>query len=119
MKHLIEIAYQWGVRCFGNEHMHNRKVRGLRFAEEAIELAQALDVPQDVMTKLVATVYSRPPGDAYQEVGGSMVTLGCLCRTMGVDPEHALLWEINRVLAKDPLHFAKRNQDKIDLELDA
>lgn len=118
MRNLIDIAYEWGVRCFGSAHMHNTKIRGLRFAEEAIELAQALGVPQETMEKLVQVVYSRPPGGVYQEIGGSLVTLCCLCKTMGVDIEQALLVEVKRVLAKDPAHFAARNKEKIDLGLD-
>lgn len=119
MKHLIDIAWDWGVRCFGLSHMKNFRIRSLRATEEVIELGQALGVPEDVVHKLVTAVYARPPGTAYQEVGGSMVTLMCLCHAMGYDPEEAFAVEIRRCLTKDPAHFAKRNQDKIDMGLDA
>lgn len=118
MNYLIEIAWDWGFRCFGAVHMNNHRIRSLRTTEEVIELGQALGVPENVVHKLVTTVYSRPPGSIYQEIGGSMLTLVCLCRSMGVDPEEALAFEIRRCLAKDPAHFTKRNQDKIDLGLD-
>lgn len=119
MKHLIEIAWDWGVRCFGMDHMNNRRIRSLRCTEEVVELGQALGVPEDVIHKLVSQVYAKAPGDVYQEIGGSMVTLTCLCRTMNINPEEALAYEVRRVLAKDPVHFKQRNQDKIDLGLDA
>lgn len=99
--------------------MGNRRIRSLRTTEEVVELGQALGVPEDVVHKLVTSVYSRPAGDAYQEIGGSMVTLMCLCRSMAIDPETAFVVELQRCLAKDPTHFAKRNQDKIDMGLDA
>jgi hypothetical protein len=38
---------------------------------------------------------------------------------MNIDLEEAFAIEIRRCLAKDPAHFAKRNQEKIDLGLDA
>lgn len=119
MKNLIEIAWEWGCRCFGLDHMNNRRIRSLRTTEEVVELGQALGVPEDVVHKLVTTVYSRPAGNVYQEIGGSMVTLMCLCRSMHIDAETVFLIEMQRCLAKDPAHFAKRNQDKINLGLDA
>lgn len=96
-KALTEIAFDWGCRCFGFEHMNNRSIRGLRFAEEAIELAQACGVSEDKMAELVRVVYSRPVGEAYQEVGGSMVTLTVLCRTLGIDLENAFQVEVRRL----------------------
>lgn len=118
MKHLIEIAWDWGVRCFGHPHMMNIKIRSLRTTEEVLELGQALGVPEDVVHKLVTVVYSRPIGNAHQEIGGSMVTLMCLCHSMNIDPELAFLIEVKRCLAKDPVHFAQRNLDKLNMGLD-
>lgn len=119
MNDLAKIAWEWGVRCFGFQHMTNLKVRSLRCTEEVVELGQALGVPEDVVHKLVSTVYSRPPGEVRQEIGGSMVTLVCLCEALQIDPTEAFVTELRRCLAKDPAHFAKRNRDKIDLGLDA
>lgn len=118
MKHLINIAWDWGVRCFGLDHMTNVRIRSLRTTEEVIELGQALGVPKDIVHKLVSVVYSKPAGDVRQEIGGSLVTLMCLCESIGVDPEQAFSIEIRRCLSKDPTHFARRNQDKINMGLD-
>lgn len=115
MKDLITVAWDWGVRCFGFQHMTNLKIRSLRCTEEVVELGQSLGVSEDVVHKLVSTVYSRPPGSALQEIGGSMVTLVVLCRALEIDPTDAFVTELRRCLAKNPEYFAKRNQDKIDL----
>lgn len=119
IKALTQIIYEWGVRCFGGAHMGNCAIRALRFAEEAIELAQACGVAEEKAAELVRVVYSRPVGKPFQEVGGSMVTLLSLCRCIAIDPEDALLVEVCRCLGKDPSHFAARNQDKIDLGLNS
>ena len=119
IKALTQIAVEWGIRCFGIEHMQNPRVRALRFAEEAIELAQACGVSEDKATELVRAVYSRPVGQPMQEVGSSMVTLTVLCHTLGIDLENAFQIEVLRCLAKDSAHFAKRNWQKLDLGLNA
>jgi NTP pyrophosphatase (non-canonical NTP hydrolase) len=112
---LTEIAWEWGCRCFGLDHMTNKNVRALRFAEEALELAQACGVSEEKALALVRMVYSRPAGDVRQEIGGSMVTLSVLARLLGYDVESAFSIEVRRCLTKDPAHFAQRNKEKIDL----
>ncbi len=98
--------------------MQSHRIRALRFAEEAVELAQACDVPEDKMVELVHLVYSRPRGKTFQEVGGSMVTLGVLCATLGIDLENAFEVEVRRCLSKTPEHFAQRNEEKLRLGMD-
>ena len=117
IKVLTKIAWEWGCRCFGEDHMTTRGVRALRFIEETIELAQACGVPEDRVAEVVRVVYSRPSGDVLQEIGGSMVTLSVLAHILGYDIETAFDIEVRRCLAKDPAHFAKRNKEKIDLGL--
>jgi len=123
---LQRIAYEWGVRCFGIDHMTNTRVRALRHAEEAIELAQSLDVEKDKMLLLVEQVYSRPTGDPHQEMGGCMVTLSVLCETFRpldeslrpLSLEDLFETEVRRCLSKTPEHFARRNLEKIATGLD-
>jgi NTP pyrophosphatase (non-canonical NTP hydrolase) len=114
---LEKISYDWGVRAFGIEHMRDRRVRGIRFVEEAVELAQALQCDKETLHKVIDVVYSRDPGGVHQEIGGCMVTLSVICNLLGVDLEKAFEVEVFRVLSKSPEHFAKRNQDKIDMGL--
>ena len=106
------VAYEWALRCFGYDHVSDVPVRALRNAEEAVELAQALNVPEQKMHDLVSMVYSRPVGTPAQEVGGQMLTLTILSCTLGLDPDECLDDELSRVLSKSREHFAKRNDEK-------
>ncbi len=118
MSALSRIAAEWAVRCFGADHYWNRAVRALRTLEEAAELAQALNVPEEKAIQCIKTVYSRPVGDAKQELGGVLLTTAILIESMNLDYNDVLECELRRVLKKDTAHFAKRNQEKIDLGLD-
>lgn len=117
MKQIVSIALDWSIRSFGEAHVRDRKVRALRLAEEAVEFAQARQVPIEQMHLLIDTVYSRPVGDADQEIGGVFMTAIIAAAIEGLDPEECFLRELRRVLAKPSEHFAKRNQDKLDLGL--
>lgn len=111
------IASEWATRCFGAAHTNDRPVRALRTLEEAVELAQVLGVPEDKAVLCVKTVYSRPIGDAEQEIGGVLLTTAILCETLGLNLTDMLERELRRVLTKSPEHFAKRNQEKDHLGL--
>lgn len=119
MKPTAQIALDWARRSFGAEHVNNIPIRSLRLAEEAVELAQAAGIPKDKMYDLVDIVYSRPKGELTQELGGVMMTAVVLSAVMGLDADHFFETELRRVLAKPPEHFAARNQEKLDLGLQA
>ena len=115
MKPIATIALDWAIRCFGQSHVFDDKVRSLRIAEEAVELCQSMEVPKEKALALVEMVYSRPAGEPHQELGGVMMTVTVMCAAHGRDTDDILLTELRRVLEKSPDHFAKRNQEKIDL----
>jgi len=117
MKPTAQLALDWAIRSFGSDHVNDIPVRALRLAEEAVELAQAAGVSKDKMHALIDIVYSRPVGDLRQEIGGVMMTTTVLCAVLREDTDYYFETELRRVLAKSPEHFAKRNQDKIDLGL--
>lgn len=117
IKLLSRIVWDWGVRCFGLDHMSNHEVRALRAAEEMIELNQCLGVDPAKLHLLIDTVYSRPQGKVHQEFGGVMVTILVLAESVEVDIEICFEDEVHRVLSKSPEHFAKRNQEKLDAGL--
>ena len=118
MSILSRLACEWAVRSFGRDHVANAPTRALRILEEAAELCQAFQVPQEIVDLCTKTVYSQPPGYPVQEIGGVLLTTNILCAALGnVEPDDVLEMELARVLAKPPEHFAKRNQEKVDAGL--
>jgi NTP pyrophosphatase (non-canonical NTP hydrolase) len=111
------LAVDWGYRCFGMDHIIDKRVRSLRCAEEAVELAQACEVDKETMLKLVEVVYSRPVGDPKQEIGGVLVTAAIMANVFEATAHDLMLKELRRVLDKNPKHFANRNHDKETLGL--
>jgi hypothetical protein len=111
------IIWEWGVRCFGLDHMKDRKVRALRLVEEAIELCQAVEVPAEQVQRAVTMVYERPPGAAYQELGSVLLTSIVMAHCMGLDLDAVLGNEICRCLKKSPEEMRARNEEKINLGL--
>jgi len=91
----IRVA-EWLAACFGRNVALDRDERLHRFLEEALELAQASGCTKDDAVQLVNYVFSRPPGNAVEEVGGVMVTLAGLCQASGVDLEDAGELELDR-----------------------
>lgn len=102
----------WCFAAFGAEHATNLPQRGIRHAEEAIELAQAAGAPREMVHRLVDYIYDRPPGDLAQEIGGSGLTLLALAAAAGLSADHEEAREVARVLAKPLEHFTKRNENK-------
>jgi hypothetical protein len=112
------LAYDWGERCFGKQHMRDKRVRALRHAEEAIELAQACGVEPELLHHTIDVVYARPAGSPRQELGGSLLTAGVLAIGVCGEPIDQLFFdELQRCLRHDPEHFAKRNDEKMALGL--
>jgi hypothetical protein len=119
IKVMQQLAYDWGVRCFGVGHMSNPAIRALRCGEEAVELMQCYGISREVMHKLVDTVCDRPFGDPVQEIGGVLLTTSVLCQGLGTTIEDMFEMELRRCLSKSTDHFEKRNDEKIKLGLTA
>lgn len=111
------LMVEWGIRCFGIEHMADKRVRTLRFLEEAAELAQSVGVDQEVLHSVISKVFEAPPGKPVQELGGTMITLLVLCNTLQLDLEASTKTEVARVLRMTPGYFAERNKRKLDMGL--
>lgn len=107
------VVVDWGVRCFGADHMADKIVRAARFLEEAIELVQAVGLPKDHAQRALDYVYSRPPGDPAQELGGVSNTQYALAGALSLSVAECEAREIARCLSKSPEHFAQRNLDKV------
>lgn len=91
---------EWMLACFGPAITSDRLERCDRFAEEAIELLQALGYDRNRLDALTDYVYCREAGEPGQEVGGVMVTLAALCSTHGIDVDTARETELSRVWTK-------------------
>jgi hypothetical protein len=61
------IAMDWALRSFGRDHVMNVPERSLRTVEEAIEFCQAVGVPKETVLACVENVYSKKPGEYFQE----------------------------------------------------
>lgn len=59
--------------------------RVARFAEEALELAQALHMTEDDARRVLEYVFGRPRGEPAQEFGGTLATLAVLASYAGED----------------------------------
>lgn len=88
---------EWGVACFGEAIYQDRTERNHRFLEEALELVQALGCTKAEAHELVDYSFSRPKGEAVQEVGGALLTLAALCNANGIDMDARGKLELARV----------------------
>lgn len=115
MKATTRIALDWAIRSFGSDHVYNFPIRALRLAEEAVELAQALEIPKQKMIELVEMVYGRPPGSLTQELGGVAMTAEILAAAQSLSLDDFFEIELRRVLSKPTADFSKRNDEKVKL----
>lgn len=93
---LIRVG-EWLLACFGGKIADDKTERSHRFAEESLELVQALGCTKEEVLKLVDYVFNRPLGEPSQEVGGVLVTLAALCRANKIDMNLAGETELKRV----------------------
>ena len=87
---------QWMYGIFARATVEGEGERALRLLEEATEAAQACGVNEAQALTIVTHVYSCPPGEIAQELGGVAVTLAALCQATGVDLESTAQAEIER-----------------------
>lgn len=102
---------KWMGVCFGSRIATARRERVFRFLEEALELAQALDLTADDARLVVDYVYGRPVGEAFQEVGGVKVTLAALCWNEKIDMQDAAFTELERIERPEIILKIRAKQD--------
>lgn len=105
-------AAAWVRRCFGDAAMA-RPERAARLMEEAIELAQAEGVPEELAAGVVRRVYSRPSGLPAQEAGGVGLCLAAWEEASGISVENAAMLEMDRVERMSVEHFKARHAAKV------
>lgn len=92
MMHFQSAVSHWAVEVFGGHIASNVPTRCYRFAEESVELNQALGMTKEQWNLILDYVYGRPVGEPAQEVGGVMVTLAALCAATGISL-HMSAWD--------------------------
>jgi hypothetical protein len=101
-------THDWLLACFGQEISSDKVERNHRFLEEALELVQASGTTIEEAYRLVDYVYSRPVGEAHQEVGGVLLTLAALCSAHGLSMIDCGETELARVWTKVEIIRAKQ-----------
>jgi hypothetical protein len=109
--------YSWCIAAFGHTEATSLPQRGLRLLEEAAEAAQAVSVDLAIAHHLLDVVWSKPPGEIGQELGGVGITTLALAAAAGLSADEEESREATRVLDKPLVYFAKRNQAKNDAGL--
>lgn len=107
-------AFEWCGESFGWQHAQSVEQRGVRFLEEAVELAQAAGVDQAMAEELVGYVFGRPVGDLSQEFGGVGLTLLAFAEAAHVNADDAEAAELARVKSFPRSHWTRRNKAKND-----
>ena len=98
----VNVSFQnevgdWVLRTFGQETADNITERGLRFFEEATELAQSVGLKKHDCQALVDYVFDRPGGHTKQEVGGVMICLAALCNAASISLRECQQAELIRI----------------------
>jgi len=102
----------WAQKTFGNQTANNTGERIARFAEEALELAQAAGMDKSTVLALVDYVFSRPVGEIKQEMGGVGISLLAYAEHIGISANEAEHEEFIRVTSKDAAYFQTRQNAK-------
>ncbi len=105
-------ATEWAERCFGRDVVEDRRERVTRILEEAIELAQAEGLGEDLVARLTERVYAKPAGDPRQELGGLGVCVLVYAQAAGVSADAIEAEEVAAILARDPGYFRQRQNAK-------
>lgn len=100
----------WVRKVFDETVAVNAPERTLRFVEEAVELAQAVGIDARTMHRLVDYVFSRPVGEAPQEVAGSLVTLYAAASALGIDADTVFETELARIDRPEVIERVRRRQ---------
>lgn len=103
----------WCVQTFGRQSAYNPLERAARLIEEAAEAVQAAGLSRRDAFNIVQRVYSRPPGELAQEIGGCAFTLATFAEFHGHNVEYELMREFDRVTAIDPSYFRAKHAAKV------
>lgn len=101
-------VHKWMAHTFGKVV---KKQRYFRFGEEALELLQAGGVTREELNELADSVYSRPVGDVFNEIGGTIITLTGIAVAEDISLEEAANFEMGRCWKRvDEIREKDRNK---------
>jgi len=95
---------EWLIEALGKETLMSPQDRAIRVLEEAIELAQAVGIPESKAAELLRYVYARPVGEPTQEIAGVINAALLTAHGLGFN---------GLMLAENELHRARRDIDLI------
>lgn len=101
----------WAVEMFGPV-AKLRSERLMRFVEEAIELAHAEGMEQEVLGKIYHRVYSRPRGDTPKEIGQAQACLETFAENIGLSSADEAEREWQRVQGIPREEWTRRHSIK-------
>lgn len=87
---------EWVRACMGTTIAYSKAERAMRVMEEATELCQAGGLTEAQALAIVRSVYAKPVGEVYQELGGNLVTLAAFATAHGLSMEEAGRDELRR-----------------------
>lgn len=109
----VEIL-QWANATFGTATADNTGERNRRFAEESIELVQALGLDKQVLHDIIDHVYAKPDGDIAQEIGQVGVSLLGLSEHLGIRADDEERKEFDRIQSLPSEHWQARQNSKAE-----
>lgn len=75
-----------------------------------MELVQVTGLTQSQVFQVADQVFSRPPGQLKQEIGGTMVTLLALVENQGEVALDCLIAEVNRIHTPEVIKKCQKRQ---------
>ena len=95
-----ERSAEWVEDTFGVACLMDKRERGLRILEEAMEYAQTVGIEPEMVSKISDHVFSRPVGESAQELAGITVTVMAAAEAEDIDLAAEVVKELTRVEAK-------------------
>lgn len=111
-KGTARLILHWCLSTFGDVAL-DRKERAMRLFEEAVEVAQSVEVDKAMLGAILKRTYSRPVGDLHKEMGAVLLTTYALAALDGLDPDRLLEDEVTRVLSKPRKHWKDKHDAKV------
>lgn len=104
----------WAHETFGDIALDPQE-RTMRFLEEAVELAHAMNIDAATVQAIADRVFSRPAGELTREVGQCLCTLELLSKALNVDANSLADDEFFRVQRIPKEEWARRHGAKVAL----